>query len=129
MRQSSLNKCERMDRVEASRAMFWTSLRAGFAYHLALFVFEEGYLAYLWIRSVLRWNRGELEERPRRGKSDAVTVQSFTKKTVRNLLLCVFGMVAEAVGASVGTYIYPGYGTLACDRLFGTCVYMLWRVC
>ena len=86
-------------------------------------------MAYLWIRSVLRRNRGELEERPRRGKSDAVTVQSFTKKTVRNLLLCVLGMVAEAVGASVGTYIYPGYGTLACDRLFGTCVYMLWRVC
>ena len=88
MRQSSLNKCERMDRWEASRAMFWTSLRAGFAYHLALFVFEEGYLAYLWIRSVLRRNRGELEERPRRGKSDAVTVQSFSLSRALSRIAC-----------------------------------------
>ena len=110
--------------------MFWTSLRAGFAYHLALFVFEEGYLVYLWIRSVLKRNRGALEVRcARRAKSEALTVYAFTKKTVKNLLLCVFGIVAEAVGASVGTYIYPGYGTLAFDRLFGTCVYVLWRVC
>ena len=115
MKQSSLSKCERMERGEASKAMFWTSLRAGFVYHLALFTFEEGYLIYLWVRSVLARRRGEVVESRvcRKGKGGEITLQSFAKKSVK------------AIGASIGTYVYPGYGTLALDRLFGTCAYLL----
>ena len=119
VKQSSLSKCERMERGEASKAMFWTSLRAGFVYHLALFTFEEGYLIYLWVRRVV-------ESRVcRKGKGGEITLQSFAKKSVKNVLLCVVGVLAEAIGASIGTYVYPGYGTLALDRLFGTCAYLL----
>lgn len=108
-----------MERGEASKAMFWTSLRAGFVYHLALFTFEEGYLIYLWVRSVLARRRGEVVESRvcRKGKGGEITLQSFAKKSVKNVLLCVVGVLAEAIGASIGTYVYPGYGTLALDRL------------
>ena len=127
MKQSSLSKCERMDRGEASKAMFWTSMRAGFVYHLALFTFEEGYLIYLWVRSVLARRRGQLEDEPvsRKRKGGEITLQSFAKKSMKNALLCVVGVLAEAIGASIGTYVCPGYGTLALDRLFGTCAYLL----
>lgn len=127
VKQSSLSKCERMERGEASKAMFWTSLRAGFVYHLALFTFEEGYLIYLWVRSVLARRRGEVVESRvcRKGKGGEITLQSFAKKSVKNVLLCVVGVLAEAIGASIGTCVYPGYGTLALDRLFGTCAYLL----
>lgn len=116
-----------MERGEASKAMFWTSLRAGFVYHLALFTFEEGYLIYLWVRSVLARRRGEVVESRvcRKGKGGEITLQSFAKKSVKNVLLCVVGVLAEAIGASIGTYVYPGYGTLALDRLFGMCAYLL----
>lgn len=126
VKQSSLNKCERMDRGEASKAMFWTSIRAGFVYHLALFTFEEGYLIYLWVRRVLARRRGQVEDMVcRRGKGGEITLQSFAKKSLKNALLCVVGVLAEAIGASLGTYMYPGYGTLVLDRLFGTCAYLL----
>ena len=60
------------------------------------------------------------------GVSDGeITVCSFTKRTMRNLLVCVAAIVAEAVGASIGTYFYPGYGTLICDRLFANAPYIL----
>ena len=116
-----------MDRGEASKAMFWTSMRAGFVYHLALFTFEEGYLIYLWVRSVLARRRGQLEDEHVSGKRKGgeITLQSFAKKSMKNALLCVVGVLAEAIGASIGTYVCPGYGTLALDRLFGTCAYLL----
>ena len=41
VKQSSLRKDARMDRLDASRAMFWTSMRCCFVYHLSVFLFDE----------------------------------------------------------------------------------------
>lgn len=131
VRQSSLNKDKRMSRPEASSAMFWTSLRCSFAYHISMFVFNEMVLVVSWVYQHYRRNQPKrLEDQPTRRSSrkhgdGEITVCSFTKRTMRNLLVCVAAIVAEAVGASIGTYFYPGYGTLICDRLFANAPYIL----
>ena len=120
-----------MSRPEASYAMFWTSLRCSFAYHISMFVFNEMVLIVSWVYQHYRRNQPKrLEDQPTRRSSrkhgdGEITVCSFTKRTMRNLLVCVAAIVAEAVGASIGTYFYPGYGTLICDRLFANAPYIL----
>ena len=120
---SSEKKCERMDRWDASRAMFWTALRSGFVYHLALFAFEEIRICILWVRSVWRKKNQQLLEDQ---KDTAITLRTVSSKTVKNAIICIAAMMAEALGASVGTLISPGYGTLICDRLFSNCAYLLY---
>ena len=119
---SSVKKCERMDRWDASRAMFWTALRSGFVYHLALFAFEEIHICYIWIRSIWKQKNQQLLE----DKNDtAITLKTVSSKTIKNAIICIAAMMAEALGASIGTLISPGYGTLICDRLFSNCAYLL----
>ncbi len=119
---SSVKKCERMDRWDASRAMFWTALRSGFVYHLALFAFEEIHICFIWIRSIwLQKNQQLLEDK----NETAITLKTVSSKTIKNAIICIAAMMAEALGASIGTLISPGYGTLICDRLFSNCAYLL----
>ena len=131
VRQSSLNKDKRMSRSEASCAMFWTSMRCCFAYHISMFVFNEMVLIVSWVRQHYRRNEPKsLEDQPtrrlsRRHGGGEITVGSFAKRTMKNLVVCVVAIVAEAVGASIGTYFSPGYGTLICDRLFANAPYIL----
>ena len=131
VRQSSLSKDKRMSRPEAASAMFWTSLRSCFAYHISMFVFNEMVLIVSWVCQYYRRNQPKrLEDKPtrrltRKNQGGEITVYSFTKRTMKNLLVCVAAIIAEAVGASIGTYFYPGYGTLVCDRLFANAPYFL----
>ena len=119
---SSIKKCERMDRWDASRAMFWTALRSGFVYHLALFAFEEIYICFIWIRSIWKQKNQQLLEDK---NETAITLKTVSSKTIKNAIICIAAMMAEALGASIGTLISPGYGTLICDRLFSNCAYFL----
>lgn len=119
---SSVKKCERMDRWDASRAMFWTALRSGFVYHLALFAFEEIHICYIWIRSIWKQKNQQLLEDK---NETAITLKTVSSKTIKNAIICIAAMMAEALGASIGTLISPGYGTLICDRLFSNCAYLL----
>lgn len=132
VKQSSLRKDERMDRLDASRAMFWTSLRCCFVYHLSVFLFDEMVMMVRWGYQVYQRRRGgKVEDRlvrrvPRKAGRGVVSVRSFVERTWRNLLVCLVAIVAEAVGASVGTLLYPGNGTLICDRVFGNVAYLLY---
>ena len=119
---SSVKKCERMDRWDASRAMFWTALRSGFVYHLALFAFEEIHICYIWIRSIWKQKNQQLREDK---NETAIILKTVSSKTIKNAIICIAAMMAEALGASIGTLISPGYGTLICDRLFSNCAYLL----
>lgn len=119
---SSVKKCERMDRWDASRAMFWTALRSGFVYHLALFAFEEIHICFIWIRSIWKQKNQQLLEDK---NETAITLKTVSSKTIKNAIICIAAMMAEALGASIGTLISPGYGTLICDRLFSNCAYLL----
>ena len=119
---SSVKKCERMDRWDASRAMFWTALRSGFVYHLALFAFEEIRICFIWIRSIWKQKNQQLLEDK---NETAITLKTVSSKTIKNAIICIAAMMAEALGASIGTLISPGYGTLICDRLFSNCAYLL----
>lgn len=119
---SSVKKCERMDRWDASRAMFWTALRSGFVYHLALFAFEEIHICYIWIRSIWKQKNQQLLEDK---NETAITLKTVSSKTIKNAIICIAAMMAEALGASIGTLISPGYGTLICNRLFSNCAYLL----
>lgn len=119
---SSVKKCERMDRWDASRAMFWTALRSGFVYHLALFTFEEIRICFIWIRSIWKQKNQQLLEDK---NETAITLKTVSSKTIKNAIICIAAMMAEALGASIGTLISPGYGTLICDRLFSNCAYLL----
>lgn len=132
VKQSSLRKDARMDRLDASRAMFWTSMRCCFVYHLSVFLFDEMAMVVRWGYQVYLRKRGRrLEDRavrrvPRKARNGVISVQSFMERTWRNLFVCVLAIVAEAVGASVGTLLYPGNGTLVCDRLFGNVAYLIY---
>lgn len=132
VKQSSLRKDERMGRLDASRAMFWTSLRCCFVYHLSVFLFDEVVMVVRWGYQVYQRKRGRrLEDQPvrrvpRKAGSGVISVQSFVERTWRNLFVCVLAIVCEAVGASVGTLFYPGNGTLVCDRLLGNVAYLLY---
>ena len=119
---SSVKKCERMDRWDASRAMFWTALRSGFVYHLALFTFEEIRICFIWFRSIWKQKNQQLLEDK---NETAITLKTVSSKTIKNAIICIAAMMAEALGASIGTLISPGYGTLICDRLFSNCAYLL----
>lgn len=113
-----------MDRWDASRAMFWTALRSGFVYHLALFAFEEIRIFIAWIRC--GWNKKhdvlKIEDEKH---STAVGFTTVSTKTIKNAIICVAAMISEALGASLGTLIYPGNGTLIFDRLFANCPYFI----
>ena len=119
---SSVKKCERIDRWDASRAMFWTALRSGFVYHLALFAFEEIRICFIWILSIWKQKNQQLLEDK---NETAITLKTVSSKTIKNAIICIAAMMAEALGASIGTLISPGYGTLICDRLFSNCAYLL----
>lgn len=116
-----------MDRWSASRAMFWTALRSGFVYHLALFTFEEICIFISWVRC--HWKRRNnalmIEDEKNDKKVTTVTISTVSTKTIKNAIICIAAMISEALGASIGTLISPGYGTLIFDRLLGNCAYFL----
>ena len=114
-----------MDRWDASRAMFWTALRSGFVYHLALFAFEEIHICISWICALWRKNHDQPLIEDDKKKSTTLTLATVSSKTLKNAIICVAAILSEALGASIGTLIYPGYGTLICDRLFSNCAYFL----
>ena len=116
-----------MSRWEASRAMFWTAMRCGFVYHVALFTFEECAIIINYVRCA--WKRKQdvlqIEDDEHSKNETAVTPSTILSKTVKNAIICVFAILSEAIGASLGTLLSPGYGTLICDRLFSAGAYFL----
>ena len=107
-----------MSHSEAAVSMFFTGIRVSFVYHLSVFLVEETYLLYSWLRG--RSGKKELKSGK---KSEAVS--SFGKKSLRNLIICVLAIVSEGLGASLGTYLYPGSGALVGSRVCGTVAYLL----
>ena len=116
-----------MSRWEASRAMFWTAMRCGFVYHVALFIFEECAIIINYVRSVWRRKQDvlQIEDNEHSKSEDVVSPSTILSKTVKNAIICVFAIFSEAIGASLGTLLSPGYGTLICDRLFSACAYFV----
>ena len=116
-----------MSRWEASRAMFWTAMRCGFVYHVALFTFEECAIIINYVRSVWRRKQDvlQIEDNEHSKSEDVVSPSTILSKTVKNAIICVFAIFSEAIGASLGTLLSPGYGTLICDRLFSACAYFV----
>ena len=114
-----------MSRGEAAKAMFWTGIRAGFVYHIALLMFEEVYLAIRWLsRAYFKpTTTAQLEDekknerKSKRKHSLVVTPSVFMKHTLRNVLVCISAIIAEGAGAMVGTLLSPGMGSLIGSRL------------
>lgn len=102
--------------------MFFTGIRVSFVYHLSVFLVEETYLLFSWLRQ-----RKEKKEVKLLGmkpsKKNAST--SFGKKSLRNLIVCVLAILSEGIGASLGTYLYPGSGALVGSRMCGAVAYLL----
>lgn len=102
--------------------MFFTGIRVSFVYHLSVFLVEETYLLFSWLRR--RKEKKEVKVLGvGSGKKDALS--SFGKKSLRNLIICVLAIVSEGIGASLGTYLYPGSGALVGSRVCGTVAYLL----
>lgn len=112
-----------MSRGEAAKAMFWTSVRAGFVYHTALLIFEEMYLVFRWISQTYfkRPTTAQLEddkENKRKSKRSLIVTPSvFMKYSLRNVLVCIAAIIAEGAGAVVGTLLSPGMGSLIGSRI------------
>ena len=102
--------------------MFFTGIRVSFVYHLSVFLVEETYLLFSWLRQ-----RKEKKEVKLLGmkpsKKNAST--SFGKKSLRNLIVCVLAILSEGIGASLGTYLYPGSGAFVGSRMCGAVAYLL----
>ena len=79
-------------------------------------------ICFIWIRSIWKQKNQQLLEDK---NETAITLKTVSSKTIKNAIICIAAMMAEALGASVGTFISPGYGTLICDRLFSNCAYFL----
>ena len=122
VKESSLRKEERLGHSEAAVSMFFTGIRVSFVYHLSVFLVEETYLLFSWLRQ-----RKEKKEVKLLGmkpsKKNAST--SFGKKSLRNLIVCVLAMLSEGIGASLGTYLYPGSGAFVGSRMCGAVAYLL----
>ena len=124
-----------MDRFSASVCMFGTALRAGFIYHLSVFVLDEVLMLFSWLyRSYQRrYQIREIEDRhvnrTRKHSNGITTFRSFSNRSLKNGIICLLAILSEALGASIGTLLYPGYGTLVCDRLGANVAYILWLVC
>ena len=102
--------------------MFFTGIRVSFVYHVSVFLVEEAYLLLVWLRE----RSGKKELRLLEGRSKKKdSVSSFGKKSLRNLIICVLAIVSEGLGASLGTYLYPGSGALVGSRVCGTVAYLL----
>lgn len=154
VRQSALSKYRRMPRADASKAMFWTGVRAGFVYHIALFLFEEAYLAIRWITQAYNYckmvvrledekkddnnnnndnndNNDNNEKNEKKGKGrrykakQIINPTVFFNRTITNLITCILAIFAEGLGASVGTIVSPGFGSLVGSRLGSLIPYYL----
>lgn len=114
-----------MSRGEAAKAMFWTGIRAGFVYHIALLMFEEVYLAIRWLSqayfkpatTALLEDEKEGKRKSKGKRSLVVTPSVFTKLTLRNVLVCIAAILAEGAGVMVGTLLSPGMGSLIGGRI------------
>ena len=93
VKESSLRKEERLGHSEAAVSMFFTGIRVSFVYHLSVFLVEETYLLFSWLRQ-----RKEKKEVKLLGmkpsKKNAST--SFGKKSLRNLIVCVLAIRKES---------------------------------
>lgn len=135
-----------MPRADASKAMFWTGVRAGFVYHIALFLFEEAYLVIRWIaqaynccKMVVRLEdekkdekkegNNENNENKRKGRrckgKQIINPTVFFNRTITNLITCILAIFAEGLGASVGTIVSPGFGSLVGSRIGSLIPYYL----
>ena len=123
MRESSLRKEERLSHSEAANTKIITGIRVSFVYHVSVFLVEEAYLLFTWLRQRSGKSEVRLLEGKSRKKGDSVS--SFGKKSLRNLIICVLAIVSEGLGASLGTYLYPGSGALVGSRVCGTVAYLL----
>ena len=112
-----------MSRGEASKAMFWTGIRAGFVYHIALLMFEEAFLVIRWIyQSYFKLSSTPRLEDEKKSTSKSktsliVTPSVFTKLSIRNIFVCIAAIFAEGVGTMIGTLFYPGMGSFLGGRL------------
>lgn len=128
-----MRKDERLGRWDASCAIFKTAVRAGFVYHVAVFAFEEMFLLFAWLRHRLSRRdavpRIEDQKKKRRLLKDSektvVTVSSFAKTSIKNMIVCVAAILSEGLGASLGTLISPGLGTVCFARLGSNAAYFL----
>ena len=118
VKESSLRKEERLGHSKAAVSMFFTGIRVSFVYHLSVFLVEETYLLFSWLRQ-----RKEKKEVKKPSKKNAST--SFGKKSLRNLIICVLAILSEGIGASLGTYLYPGSGAFVGSRMCGAVAYLL----
>lgn len=123
MRESSLRKEEQMSHSEAALSMFFTGIRVGFVYHVSVFLVEEAFLLFTWLRQRTGKSEVRLLGGKLRKKNDSTS--SFGKKSLRNLIICVLAIVSEGIGASLGTYLYPGSGALVGSRMCGMVPYRL----
>ena len=134
-----------MPRSDASKAMFWTGVRAGFVYHIALFLFEEAYLAIRWITQVYNCckmvvrledakkednnEKDEKDEKKGKGRhckgKQIINPTIFFNRTITNLITCILAIFAEGLGASVGTIVSPGFGSFVGSRIGSLIPYYL----
>ena len=121
VKESSLRKEERLGHSEAAVSMFFTGIRVSFVYHLSVFLVEETYLLFSWLCQRKEKKVMVLGGKPSKKNASS----SFGKKSLRNLIICVLAILSEGIGASLGTYLYPGSGALVGSRVCGTVAYLL----
>ena len=139
-----------MPRSDASKAMFWTGVCAGFVYHIALFLFEEAYLVIRWItqaynccKMVARLedasngsndnndnnDNNTKDKKKEKGRcckaKQIINPTVFFNRTITNLITCILAIFAEGLGASVGTIVSPGFGSLVGSRIGSLIPYYL----
>lgn len=130
MKECSLEESERVSRKEASKTLFVTAIQSGFVYHLSVFLFEEVLLLYSWFRHHFQQSKevkrvSKYHRLLNTGVDTAITLKVLVKKSLKNLVICVSAILAEGIGASLGTWVYPGYGTVVGSRLCSNAAYLL----
>lgn len=130
MKKCSIEESKKGTRLEASKTLFVTAIQTGFVYHLSIFLFEEVFLLYSWVRN--HFQRGEkqkLVSKHHRLLNNEIetttTLQSFVKKSFKNLLVCLVAILGEGLGVVLGNLCRPGAGAVYGGVLCSNAAYWL----
>lgn len=117
VKKCSIEESKKGTRLEASKTLFLTAIQTGFVYHLSIFLFEELFLLYSWIRNHFqRVEKQKLVSKHHRLLNNQIetttTLQSFVNKSFKNLLVCLVAILGEGLGVVLGNLCRPGVGAV-----------------